>query len=247
MALSDKNGVTRIEGTRFPLWTLMIATMLTVPCAAARAYGQASASEAARQDVSQSERQEKVLRWLDNYLTDSVLMREEDMAKIREAVAQMTPSQLDQWLKQTQTLRDFVASSQWQATKRWLREFLRVQAIYSDAEIEQLRDEVFAADAEQMLAILQRIQAKHESMVWMHGVSEHNRQRDLQQRDAAMQRQAAASRSARSSTARSVPLFGQSGVSSGSRSSSGYRPPPPLITSRDMARATVWRELGFGW
>ena len=48
-------------------------------------------------------------------------------------------------------------------------EFLRVQAIYSDAEIEQLRDEVYAADADQMLAILKRIQAKHEALVWMHG------------------------------------------------------------------------------
>ena len=67
-------------------------------------------------------------------------------------------------------------SEKWQDTKVWLREFLRVQKMYSDAEIAQLRTDLINADATQMLAILKRIQAKHDSMVWMHQASDKSRQ-----------------------------------------------------------------------
>lgn len=215
-------------------------------CLAPQVAGQTPEGDAPDQGPPKSERHEEALRWLDTYLSDAVLLRPEDIAKIREAVAQMTPSQLDQWLAQTEELRAYIVSPQWQRTRRWLSEFLRVQRIYSDEEIEKLRQEVFDADATEMLEIMQRIRAKHESMEWMQNVSERNRQLDLKARDARATRPAATGSSGRSS--RSAPLFG-SGSSLPSRPSSGYRPPQPLITSRDVARMTTWREVwgGMGW
>ena len=41
------------------------------------------------------------LQWLDTYIRDSVLLEPAAVKEIRETVAQMTPSQLDQWLKET--------------------------------------------------------------------------------------------------------------------------------------------------
>ena len=76
------------------------------------------------------------------------------MDKIRAGVAQMSPSQLEQWLAQTKDLRAYVESEKWQDTKTWLRGYLRVQAVYSDAEIQRLRNDLINADAAQMLALL---------------------------------------------------------------------------------------------
>ena len=158
-------------------------------------------------------------------------MSPEDGAKIRGAVAQMTPSQLDQWLAHTKKLRDYVEGPVWQDTKKWLREFLRVQAIYSDEEIKKLKDDIFNADSDQMLEILQRIQAKHESMVWMHNASKQTQKIDLAERNKSMARQDAANRAARTTASSSSALFGKSGGSVGKMPSAkgNYSIPGPMI------------------
>ncbi len=212
------------------------------------AHAQISSKDLTDPSLTSDERKEATLLWLDKYLTDSELMRKEDMAKIREAVAKMSPSQLENWLQQTAQLGEYVESPQWQETKQWLKGFLRVQAIYSDKEIAQLRKDILYADADQMLAIMKRIQAKHDSLVWMHQASEQTRATEVKQRNASVAQQAAAASKSRSSSTASVPLFG-AGAAKGQKPSKGYRPPGPLINSRDVARATVWREAlgGGGW
>ncbi len=228
---------------------LALAALLLVVSQASIARAQIATKDLTDPSLTDTERQKATMLWLDKYLTDSELMRKEDVAKIHEAVGNMTPSQLEQWLKQTEQLREYVESPQWQETKRWLRSFLRVQAIYSDKEIQQLRNEILNADAGQMLAILKRIQAKHASMTWMHQASEKSRAMAVKQRDASVTKQSRAMASARSSSSSNAPLFG-AGFSNGQKPSKGYRPPAPLITSREVARAAVWSEVwggrGFG-
>ncbi len=190
------------------------------------------------------ERREITLQWLDRYLTESELLRKDDMDKIRAAVVQMSPSQLEQWLTQTKDLRAYVESEKWQQTKTWLRGFLRVQAMYSEVEIQQLRNDLVNADATQMLAILKRIQAKHDSLVWMHEAAEKSRQIAVLHRDETVAAQAAQATASAAQTG-DVPLFGnpQAGVPRGNRNKSGYQTPGALINSRDMSRATVWAEV----
>jgi hypothetical protein len=174
-------------------------------------------------------------------------MAADDVDKIRQAVAGMTPSQLRQWLAQMKDLIDYVESPQWQETKAWLRGFLRVQAIYSDEEIAKLRTEVRNADANELMQIMKRIQAKHEQLVWMHQASQQTRSAEVAARNQSVARQAAATSSARASrTAGNLPLFG-TGVAASSKPSKGYQPPGPLINSRQVAAATVWQEAGLGW
>jgi hypothetical protein len=223
---------------------LLAVTLVTGPTAILRA--QITEVDPSRPDLTDAERKEATLLWLDKYLADSALMSEQNTAKIRQAVEQMSPTQLEQWLQQTAKLREYVESPEWQDTKVWLRSFLRVQNMYSDKEIQQLRNEILNADAQQMLDILERIQAKHESMVWMKQASNQARAVELKQRNAAVAKQSAAASKRRGSSA-SMPLFGQ-GMAKGKKPSKGYRPPGPLITSREVARATVWREaVGGGW
>jgi hypothetical protein len=191
------------------------------------------------------ERRDQTLRWLDQYLTESALLRKTDMDKFRAAVQQMSPTQLEQWLAQTKDLREYVASDKWQETKTWLRGFLRVQAMYTDAEIQKLRDDLVDADAPQMLAILKRIQAKHDQLVWMHQASEKSRQIAVLQRDESVTAQEDANAAARARAEANSSVAGtvQSGGAAGVRNKSGYQVPSALINSRDMARASVWAEV----
>ncbi len=227
---------------------LALAAWLLVATVTSIANAQITAKGLTDPNLTDSERKQATMLWLDKYLTDSELMRKEDTAKIHQAVSNMSPSQLRQWLQSTRELAEYVESPQWQETKRWLRNFLRVQAMYSDKEIEKLRSDILNADANQMLAILKRIHAKHASLTWMHQASEKSRAMAVKQRNASVAKQASAVASARSSGSSSAPLFG-AGFSKGQKPSKGYRPPAPLITSRDVARATVWSEVwgGRGW
>ena len=190
------------------------------------------------------ERRDITLQWLDRYLTESDLLRQEDMDKIRAAVMQMSPSQLEQWLEQTKDLRAYVESEKWQETKKWLREFLRVQAMYSETEIAKLRNDIVNADAPQMLLIMKRIQAKHDSLVWMHQAAEKSRQIALRTRDedVAMQEVAKATRNATQQGDTQLQGGAPAATTGGNRNRTGYEVPTALIQSRQLSRAVVWTE-----
>lgn len=227
------------EGLRF--WEARLVLGVAVVAAmilTTAAWGQDLIDDA---NLPIQERRDLTLRWLDQYLTESDLLRKEDMDRIKAGVEQLTPSQLELWLGQTKDLREFVESPKWQDTKVWLREFMRVQKMYSDAEIARLRAELVNADAPQMLAILKRIQAKHDSMVWMHQASDKSRQLSMRTREENIAAQEAAAAALRNpaAPAASQPAVAQSG---GTRTRSGYQVPSSLIMSRQVARAEVWAQ-----
>ncbi len=229
--------------------TILLSTALAAAVLVGQeARGQIGGRDLADANLTDAERRESTLLWLNTFLTESELLRQQDVDKIRQAVGQMTPSQLERWLQETRKLREFVESERWQETKRWLREFMRVQNMYSEPEIQKLRDEIVQADADQLLAILKRIQAKHDSLVWMQQASDRNRQIEVQARDNRMAQQAELMAAARQ-TPTAPPLFGNAGGSGGTEKvTRGYQIPAPLITSNQMARAAVWSELwGPGW
>lgn len=227
------------EGLRF--WEarlVMSVAAVAVISLTTAAWGQDLLDDA---NLPIQERRDLTLRWLDQYLTESDLLRKEDMDRIKAAVEQLTPSQLELWLGQTKDLREFVESPKWQDTKVWLREFMRVQKMYSDAEIARLRAELVNADAPKMLAILKRIQAKHDSMIWMHQASDKSRQLSMRTREeniAAQEAEAAATRAV-AAPAASQAAVAQSG---GTRTRSGYQVPGALIMSRQVAKAEVWAQ-----
>lgn len=232
----------------WPHCSAVALALLVVLGQAARLPAQITEEDLTDPSLTDAERKQATLLWLDQYLADAVLMSKDDTTKIREAVERMTPTQLDQWLKSTRDLFTYVESPQWQETRTWLRGFLKVQAIYSDKEIAQLKSDIRNADASQMLDIMKRIQAKHESLVWMHQASQQSRAMQVQQRNASVAQQAAVTAKARAANTQSLPLFG-TGAALKQKPSKGYQPPGPLIDSMSVARAAVWRQVwgGMGW
>ncbi|MFO7906084.1 MAG: hypothetical protein ACQESR_04145 [Planctomycetota bacterium] len=225
---------------RCAIWILVAAAL---PLCGASAYGQVE-GDITDPNLTEAERRDTTLLWLDTFLTESGLLRKEDMAKIRAAVSQMSGTQLDQWLEETEPLREFVRSDRWQETKQWLREFLRVQAVYSEEELEELRDDLVQADPSEMLAVLKQIQARHDTLVWMQQAVERNRGVAVAERDAYMAQQATAAKAERASKPRNLPLFGAGlNQGAGQKPSTGYQVPRSIINSREMARAAVWSDI----
>jgi hypothetical protein len=227
-------------------WLALVPALL---CCVSVAAVPAHAQTPRNSQPSQQDLRREALDWLDQYLTNQVLLKREDMTKIRQTVSQMSPSQLEDWLTKTQELRAYLESDAWQDTNNWLREFLRVQAIYSDEEIEELKEKIAAADPAELLEILEDIQRKHSSLRSMHRASDQNRSASLKARDATIKQQQAAAKAARKSSGGSRPLFGnsQGGAANKYTASKGYRPPRPLITSRQVARGVVARQVYGGW
>ncbi len=209
--------------------------------------GQQPTVDLADEKVSDSERLSETLDWLDKYMADSDLAPPGSFEKVRAVVAQLTPSQLEQWLIQTRRLRQYIESPEWQETKQWLRGYLKVQAVYSEQEIQSFRKRLFDADPNELLAMLQQIQAKHESMVWMHQASTQSRSMSVQARNAQVARQDSVNAAAtQAAAARSAPLFGNA-MNAGSaarKPDSGYRVPGPLIDSMSVAR---WATFAGAW
>ncbi len=216
---------------------------------------------------------QETLDWLDRYLTVQVIFDQEDMIKLRKEVAKMSPEQLQAWLNQTKQLRERLASPEWDRTQKYLSDFLSKQAVYSDEEIEQMRTEASEMTPDQLMGLLDKIQNKFAEMTGMAQASDQRRQlevegndlRQARQKDARQQQQkdefAARNRylanqsaaKARAATSRSsAPLFGTTQSKAATSSArSQYRPPAPLIDSRDVARRAVSRNLyggyGRGW
>lgn len=209
--------------------------------------GQQPAVDLADEKVSDNERLRETLDWLDKYMADSDLAPPGGFEKVRAVVAQLTPSQLEQWLIHTRRLRQYIESPEWQDTKKWLRGYLKVQAVYSQEEIQAFRQRLFNANPDELLTMLQQIQAKHESMVWMHQAATQSRAMSVQARNAQVARQDSINAAAaQAAAARSAPLFG-SGMNAGGaarKPDSGYRVPGPLIDSMTVAR---WAAFAGAW
>jgi hypothetical protein len=221
---------------------LLTGLWLTLPTCAVAQIPRTRPDDA---NLTDEQRRDLTLRWLDRFLTESDLLKKEDFLKIRQAVEQMPSSQLQQWLEQTKTLREYVESDRWQTTKRWLREFLRVQNMYSESEMQQLRNEILNANAAQMLVIMKRIQDRYDRLVWMHQAAKKSREIAVRERDLSIAEQQAAAAVARAASAQSQPPVVDAG---GGKDTRGYSVPRSLITSRETARVSVWWEMwGGAW
>ncbi len=87
--------------------------------------------------------QKKALAWLDDFAVDQVLFHPKDVQKLHDKVAKMTPEEAAKWWDKTAEERKLFDSEDWQETRAWLKEFLKVQAIYSDEQIRYFQSEAF--------------------------------------------------------------------------------------------------------
>lgn len=106
-------------------------------------YSAGVASRASGQAADAADDQQRALQWLDRFAQTQVLFHEEDMKKLRAKVAAMSPEEASQWWKERAANREMLEGPRWQDTQNWLREFLRVQARYSDEEIRDFQSDAF--------------------------------------------------------------------------------------------------------
>ncbi len=136
------------------------------------------AAEFAVADDTQQQRT-AVVEWLESYVGDEILLKPEDLAAKIDTIRQMSDVEFQTWYRETRPLRQVLQSPEWQDTREWLREFLAVQAIYSDEQIEQFRSNAAKMSPREMLEAVRLIQRRHRSMVSMNASSQRSRQMSL--------------------------------------------------------------------
>lgn len=211
--------------------------MVVLVCSAAA--GQAPQSTA-------TDDQRSALLWLDRFAKEQVLFHEEDVKKLRAKVAAMSPDEASRWWKEHAAHRDALDNPRWQETQNWLREFLRVQARYSDEEIRNFQSEAFAKgreSAESLSGVLEKlIQYRQQFRAAAQGsaavqqlqleANQAFRQEQVRQREARWNRPAAQFNSVQ--PAPPPPR-------------TANPPPPPLIDALDVARWTVLNQVFPRW
>ncbi len=100
----------------------------------------AAATSRADEKADVSNAKQKALAWIDDYRKKQVLFHDKDVERVRQELADSSPEEALQWWTKSAKIRKALNSKQWAETRQWLREFLRVQAIYSDQQVAQVGD-----------------------------------------------------------------------------------------------------------
>lgn len=188
----------------------------------------------------------QALAWVDGYRGRQALFHDEDVAQLREKLNAGTEAEAKTWLEKTQEARQALDSERWQKTQQWLRQFLRVQAIYSDEQIEELRSETLDA-AKNSPAEFKKMLLEMENFrkAWTQGVTDSKQLRKREEqvklaykKEVAAERAAARKQaSAKGNTVRPVKPAKKA----------QYHRPPALIDSLDAARWSVMRSFWRPW
>jgi len=189
----------------------------------------------------------RVLAWLDKFAAEQVLFNPKDVANLREKVERMSDSEAAAWWQKTRVERDMLESKEWKETREWLKQFLSVQAIYSQEDINHFRSEAAAAaktSPEDLKTVLDKIMARRRSFIQAGRTSEEMRQQRLAYSQHFRQEQSAARNAARRAAYQPP---GASVVPPTENIHDRFRnagPPPPLVDSLDAAR---WSVMGSFW
>jgi hypothetical protein len=191
---------------------------------------------------------QEALAWLTSFSRYQVLFHADDVKKLKERVEAMTPEEAAKWWDRTAPQRKVLASPEWAETENWLRQFLDVQARYSDEEI-RARQKEAAEQAKESAGSLQEVldritkarralvggaQAAQQTRELQLAANQSFRQEEVRQREAARARAAAAP----------TPAPGRAPPA---RPSGPTRFNEPLINSLDVARWAVLREIYPAW
>lgn len=188
------------------------------------------------------------LKWVDGFRKVQVLFSDKDVENLRSELAEGNEAKAIIWLYETKKIREALDSDRWNVTRKWLRDFLDVQAIYSDKEVAEFRTKAKKTAKQsaekstmEFIDLLKDIERKRKRFAARAVNSEQVRKQQLAMAAAYQQKQVAqrsAARRARSSAA----SIGTSGQGKPIKKRE-YRRPPPLIDSLDAARMEVMRNF----
>ena len=234
--------------------SVAIAAWLSSPAVAADS--QADPQAGVESPVDLDAQRKEILAWLDARLDTQVLFTREHFKKVRADVSGMPAEQLRTWLDKTEQVRAEMDSPQWRRTRKWVKEFLAVQAVYSDEQIEALRNKAARMSPGELLALMETVKEEHRAFIEGNAASERRRRARLWAGQSAPAQQVIVLRVAsggRSLSTGDSPYYGigQRSKSQPHHRARRYQVPPPLITSREVARIFVLRSLfggrGYRW
>ena len=187
----------------------------------------------------------KAVVWLDRFAVEQVLFRDQDLAQIRKKMIEASPDTAQQWLDETAEVRRKLESPDWQQTRQWLSRFFKVQAIYTDKELDEFHQKVMVATPAELGKIMEEIEARRSSLVSKASDAARLRQQmteinQASKREQFAQRQAvrlAASQGADFGTTKSTKVNGKPSYATRSASRA------PLVSSLGVARWAVFRSM----
>lgn len=134
------------------------------PAAGAASDATAAANEAARQQILRSDRWRNAARGLDQWLSVQQLYTPQEVtilrAQFKARIDRMSPAELEKQLADMEAKLSVLSSPEAEDARRWLAQFLAVQAKYSPDELRQMRPDVANMTATQIREELQRFQAR---------------------------------------------------------------------------------------
>lgn len=216
---------------------LLIASFMT-----AAALASLSCADDPTKDESSGVDKKQVLAWFDNYAEKQVLFHDDDIARLRKELADDTPEEAAKWWSKTAKIRAALDSKEWSDTREWLREFLKVQAIYSDEQIAEFQKEATEAvkkeSPKEFTEILADVERRRSNLRQASANDAELRKQKLSVVEAFHQEEAASRLAADRARAAAAPA-------ASSQQPVQPRSPrysrPPLINSLDAARWSVMR------
>ena len=196
-------------------------------------------------DVKPAEAKKEALAWLDEFAKVEVLFSQDDLKKLRAKVAEMSDEEAAAWWKMSAEERELLESEQWQETRAWLREFLKVQAIYSDEQIRYFQSEAFAKAVQsprELKEVMAEIAMRRKTLAAGAKQSAATRAQLVNTIEAFKQEQVQAREAALS---RTPPLPSVPAPAIVRKPEAPYN--EPLVTSLDVARWAVMRNFWPRW
>jgi hypothetical protein len=186
----------------------------------------------------------QALKWIDRFAAEQVLFGAGDVERFREKVVKMTAAEAAAWWDKSASHRELFDSEDWQETRRWLQEFLKVQAIYSDEQVEYFQSEAFTkaeGSSRSLKDVMDEITTKRKRLAAEHRSFEQTRQQQLEYYQAYRQEQVATREAAMRAAAQQSASRPQPQKPVVKREDP--RRTPPLVSSLDVARWSVMRNF----
>jgi glutaredoxin-related protein len=134
------------------------------PPAAVATISVDTANRAAREQILQSERWRNAVRGFEQWLSVQQLYTPQEVAVLRaqfkSRVDRMSPAELQEQLTRMEEKLAVLSSPEAEDARRWLAQFLAVQAKYTDEQLRQMRPDVARMTAAQIRDELRRFQAR---------------------------------------------------------------------------------------
>ena len=197
-------------------------------------------------DATNDSSKKQAITWVDTYRGRQALFHDEDIAQLRKKLSEGTDTEAREWLEKTKEPRQVLDSERWQQTQKWLRQFLRVQAIYSDEQIEELRSETLDAAKTSPTHFKEMLlEMENFRQAWTQGITDSKQLRKREEQvKLAYKKEVATERAA---ARKKASAQGNSGRPVKPVKKPEYHRPPALINSLDAARFSVMRSFWRPW